>query len=260
MEKLKIDELINKSLDDIDALIEDLKNNSEVEVVSKGMNLPPEEVSEDTPEDTPEEETPEEGGEPMGDVEEGGEEGMGEEEEEEDEDDMDDVDKSLESTLKGNDNVRKALEVSEFLDELVKGLSTILTGHKAEIQKSITSSEYSSEIIAKSMQGLFKSQKAVIETITDLSKSNAALLKRLGKLEAQPLVRKSVQTAQALDKSFGTSTTEATGSKLSKSQAVMKLTEAYEKGNSDLRNDILALEGTGDFGVLTDNAKHLLGL
>ncbi|AGR46987.1 hypothetical protein SHANETTE_93 [Bacillus phage Shanette] len=263
----KLDETITKSLDDLEAMAEKVKKSTaeNEEALSKGLDnedVAPEEVSEDAPEqgneEAPEEGAPEGGDEPQedGDVD-------ADTEAEEDANEDEPVEKSLEDTLKSNDGVRKALEVSEFLDELVKGLSTVLTGHSDELQKSIDSTNKSNEIIAKSMIGIVKSHQTILDSQTSLSKSINDLAQRMMKVETTPVVRKSVPSAQTkvIQKSFEASNGDAPKQEegISKSMAIGKLMSAVQGGQGDLSMDVLALESGANISDLSANAKLLLG-
>jgi len=258
------DELINKSLEEIDELVKGMEK-AEEEQISKALpqdDATPDEVSQDTP---PAEEGAEQDQAPT-------QEGAGDDadvdtdtEAEENEQEDDEVEKSLEDTMKGNEGVRKALEVSEFLDELVKGISTVIGNQSVTLNKSLASNEQSQALLAKSFEGIVKSQKAVIGITGKLQKSIHALTERLEAVEAQPLVRKSVPNAKAIEKSFPASTGaqnsgNTTNSTLSKGVAVQRLSEEVMKGNSSLMNDVLALEGSGNFNSLSAEAKTFLGL
>jgi len=256
------DELINKSLEDIDNMVKSMEK-AEEEQISKALpqdDATPDEVSQDTPppaeEDQDQAPTEEQGDDADVDT---------DTEAEENEQEDDEVEKSLEDTMKGNEGVRKALEVSEFLDELVKGISTVIGNQGASLNKSIASNEHSQELLAKSFEGIVKSQKAVLTVTGNLQKSIHALTERLDAVEAQPLVRKSVPNAKALEKSFPASTgAQGSGNTasntLSKGVAVQRLSEEVMKGNNSLMNDVLALEGSGNFDSLSAEAKTFLGL
>jgi hypothetical protein len=254
----ELDKMINKSLDEIDAIVDEINKGEELEVIAKAQkdqDVTPEEVSEDAPqgEESDEEVDPEQ--EEPGDVDSEEQEDTGEEEEEEE------YEKSLEKDMKGNEGVRKALEVSEFLDELVKSMSKIIEGQRSDIVKSIESTDSSNQLLAKSFTGIAKSQKTVLETQVKLMKSMRSLTDRIGTLESQPLTRKSLSGAKAVEKSFQASAgdipKEAT---LTKSMALTTLTAEFEKGNKGFINDILALESTGNFNSLSQDAKNLLKL
>lgn len=258
----KVDDLVKKSLEELDSLADELGYD-----LQKGERPAPGEISDDNeaPEEPENEEptggegAPEEGEEGEGVEGEGAEGTDGEGYEDNDEE----VEKSLESELKSNDSVRRALEVSEFLGELVKGISKVIGDQNESIVKSIQSSEENAEVLAKSFQGMLKSQRFILETQGELSKSIASLTKRISKIESQPKGRKSV--LNTVEKSFKASagdvpTNAPASDKLSKAQVLDILSTAYEsdKTRTDLMNDILAYESLGDMGVLSPAAKALI--
>lgn len=246
-----MDEIINKSLDDIDATIENLSKARDDE------DIAPNEVSDDSaaPEATDE---AQEGEAEAGDVDTDTE---GEENEQEDEE----VEKSLSGVLGENENVKKALEVSEFLDSLVKGMDAILAGHNDSLSKSIASTEKSQELLAKSFAGIVKSQQAVMEALADIVKSQRTLSKRLKAVEEQPMVRKSLPAVNAakpmhvVEKSFA-GIPASNGVQMTRAQQIDTLMKSYQSGNMALGNDIMALEAYGDINVLSSEAKQLLNI
>lgn len=267
----EINEMINKSLDEIDALTEEFSKSKATEkaedAISKAQDdedLNAGDVSEDAPEeDAPEEdeEAPEQDDASTSDedvdADDEGEQDSGEDEE---------VEKSLENELNSNESVRKALEVSEFLQELVKSLdktiATHIGTHNEGLSKSLASTEQSNQILAKSLLGITKSQRAVLEGQAELHKSIRTLNKRLKAIEEQPMVRKSVSNAQVINKSFEASAgnkPKATN-ELSKSQISSKLMQAVEAGNTALTTDVLAFDATGKVETLSNEAKTILGL
>lgn len=253
-----LDDVISKSLDEIEELVKNVKDNS----ISKAMSNPaPDEVSEDAKE---EEQEGQEG--------EAQDEGNEEEQEDTDEDqdqedsqpdqegDEEDEDYKKSIDLKSGASVKKALEVSEFLSELVESLNKSLEAQKGEISKSLKSTKNVSEALAKSFEGMAKAQKAVIETQVEVMKSLKALGKKVDAIGAQPQVRKSVANAQVLTKSFDASLgNKPAGNQLSKSQVLSKLTAEFEKGNKAIMNDILNYESNGSLDSLSDQAKNILG-
>ena len=250
------EEMINKSLEEIDTLVDSIKKSHEVdeeEVLSKANpDISPDDISDDVvPEEDPEtddsEDSEEHDMEPGTDP---------------DTDEDEDFEKSVESELGGNDNTRKALEISEFLQELVKSMDTVLTERTDRIHKSVkASSDESNLLLAKSVRGIALGQKAVLESNAELLKSFKSMGRRLQELESQPVVRKSVTNkAQVIEKSFDASLAQQEQPTLTKSQASAKLMQAYDSGNKEIMNDILALEGTGNFASLSDEGKSVLGL
>ena len=272
--------MISKSLDEIDAMTEEFSKSKATEVeedtISKAQDdedLNAGDVSEDAPQDNDEDNAPEDGAEDnapeQDDADSSNEDVDADDEGEQDSGEDEEVEKSLEGELKSNDSVRKALEVSEFLDNLVKSISgriekqseTIGT-HNENLAKSLLAQEQSNELLAKSLMGMVRSQKAILEQNAELQKSVRVLNKRLKAIEEQPMVRKSVASAQPINKSFEASA----GSKpkatneLSKSQISAKLMTAYEGGNTALMTDVLAFESTGKVETLSNEARNILGL
>jgi hypothetical protein len=267
MSKSNFDEIISKSLDEIDEIVDKVSKSQDDEDLSAG------DVSEDAPQEEDNQEDQEQptdndgGGEDApaedGDGDPNNEDTDADQEGEQDSDEDENVEKSLEDTLNSNSSVKKALEVSEFLQELVKGISTSIKSQGSTLAKSILdSANDSNELLAKSIVGIAKGQRAVLETQVELLKSVKAMGKRIQQLESQPMVRKSVANAQPVQKSFQASAGQvpAKTNSLTKSQASAKLMVSYESGNHDILGDILALEGTGSFDALSDKAKAVLNI
>jgi hypothetical protein len=259
-----LDEMIKKSLDQIDTLAEDY------EALSKAQadeDLSPGGISEDAPNPAEEGEgnegNPEEGaGEPDMDEGDKDNDSEGEEDEEEDEE----VEKSLQSDMQKNGDVKKALEVSEFLNQLVKSISNVLGVHTEDLQKSMQSTEHSNELLAKSLLGMTKAHQTIMKSQSELHKSILEINKRLGAIEHQPMVRKSVaSTAQPIEKSFDLSggnpatSQQSPSTTLSKSQMSAKLMDAFNSGRTELMTDILALEGVGSVEALSPEARAVIG-
>lgn len=257
-----LDEQIKKSLDEIEAMAE----NFETSLV-KGQqdeDLSPNDVSEDAPESTEDEgqEAPEQQDAPEdNDSDEGDTDADSEGEEDEAEDE--EVEKSLEADMKKNDDVKKALEVSEFLNQLVKSISNVLDTHTGGLQKSMEATEHSNELLAKSLLGITKAHQTIMKSQSELHKSIQEINNRLGEIERQPVVRKSLASnAQPIEKSFDASLGNApkpASTTLTKSQMSAKLMTAFNEGNSDIMTDILALEGTGNVEALSAEARAILG-
>lgn len=260
-----LDEQIKKSLDEIEAMAE----NFETSLV-KGQqdeDLSPNDVSEDAPEptenegeeapETPEQDAPEAGT----DSDEGDTDADSEGEEDEAEDE--EVEKSLEADMKKNGDVKKALEVSEFLNQLVKSISNVLDAHTGGLQKSMNSTEHSNELLAKSLLGITKAHQTIMKSQSELHKSMQEINNRLGEIERQPVVRKSLASnAQPIEKSFDASLGNApkpATTTLTKSQMSAKLMSAFNEGNAEIMTDILALEGTGSVDSLSPEARAILG-
>jgi hypothetical protein len=268
----KVDELINKSLDEIDEIVKSIgKGEADTEedtTLEKGMSgdPKPDEVSEDTPPEENPEENPEEGNEEGALPSEEGneetpEEGNEEEQENDTDEEEDNYEKSLKEELESDGNVRKAIEVSEFLTGFLNGVTKAMGAQRSEIAKSVKTSEESNDMLAKSFEAIAKSQRAVLEINAELVKSVRILSKKIKALEEQPMVRKSVASTngvKVLEKSFNGQETK--GETLSKSEIVNKLMSEYQSGKSDLMQDILAFESTGNSSVLSNTAKSLLNI
>lgn len=266
----KVNEMINKSLEDIsniaDGITKSRAEAAEKDALSKalpgqeGEGEPnPDEVAAQEGQEGQEQPNPEEGDDTQADNPDTDADSEGEGDADED-----DVEKSLEDRLKDKDNVKKALEVSEFLDELVKGISSVIDSQGEKLSKSIQATSESNELLAKSFAGIVTTQKFVVETIGDLNKSMLDMQAQIKHLEAQPLVRKSLpnaQAAQVVEKSFAHSSgtaPQAQPTTLSKSQVSAKLTAAIDGGNRDLVPDLLAFEGTGDVRSLSAQALNII--
>lgn len=275
--KIDVDEMINKSLEDIDALIDTDEEEEEVEpeVIVKSLkkknlnkSTAPGDVSEDAPEDGDDAGTKDTEGEGDGTEDSEGDAETDEDDEDKDEDEDneegEDTEKSLEKTLESKDGVKKALEVSEFLTDLVKSLSDVIGVHDKAINKSIHANEHSDELLAKSFQGLARAQKAVLEMNVSMSKSIRFLSKKVKAMESQPMLKKSIttKTNQVNDKSFAKSlgnTETAKDDKLSKSEVLSVLTGAYEVSHEhNLGSDIVAFESTGNVASMSAASRALL--
>lgn len=265
-----VDEMISKSLDQIDTMANEFETS-----LSKAQgdeDLSAGQVAENapTPEGEGEEPTPDEGesGEggdgvqdPTEDNQDEGDtdnDSEGEEDEEEDEE----VEKSLSNIMNNNPDVKKALEVSEFLNELVKSLDVVLGNHNEGLKKSMHASEHSNDLLAKSLLGLTKAHQTIMKSQSELHKSIQEINKRLDSMSQQPVMRKSVATnAKPIQKSFEASQgnpPQAPKDTLSKAEISSKLMTAYSGGNKDLMTDILAFDGTGDINSLSPEARAVI--
>jgi len=274
----QVNEIISKSLDEIEAMAKDFENNLSISKAQGDEDLSAGQVSEDAPtgdEGEGEEPTQDadtdtgEGGEPTGDegeeptdTDEGDTDNDSEGEEDEAEDE--EVEKSLSSIMNSKPDVKKALEVSEFLNELVKSLDTVLNTHNDGLQKSMQASEQSNDLLAKSLLGLTKAHQTIMKSQSELHKSVQEINKRLDSISQQPVVRKSVASSvQPIQKSFEASQGNApqapTNDTLSKAEISSKLMTAFNSGNKDIMPDILAFEGTGNVNALSPEAKAIIG-
>lgn len=266
------DEMIGKSLDELEQISNQYSTEEEDTEgeVSKAQsdNTNPDNISDNTP--VPEESEGDEGEEDESVDEAGEQEDDTEEYEADDEDEHEEgeeeeeTEKSLEDHMRSDDNVKKALEVSEFLDSLVKSLSETIQDQREDLNKSLEAQEQHNELLAKSFKGIAESQKVVLQTSAGLLKSVDSLSSRIKKIERQPKTRKSMPSAKAIEKSFNTEDTnsgsEQNSQKLDKSMALSKLTNAVQKGEGNYTSDILALESTGDFNSISNEARSYLNI
>lgn len=258
----KPDELISKSLEDIDALVAQFSPKG-ADTIAKGLQ--PDDVSNDTPADDDQDDAAPDATDDSvddgsgDDVDAGADDGDQDQDDEPVEDEDQDTQKSITSDITTTDSVKKALEVSEFLRDLVGGLSSVIESQHSELSKSLAATDSAQTLLAKSFEGIAKSQRVVLETQAEILKSVKGLSKRIKSLEEQPVVRKSVGNAsQVIDKSFGG--TPAATNTLSKSEAVSKLMVGVRSGRADLTQDVLALESVGDLNALSAVGKQFLGI
>ncbi len=106
--------------------------------------------------------------------------------------------------LNENESVQQSLEVSGFLQELVKSLDGVLSRHQDTISKSMEGNAQTQELLAKSFQGIVKSQQAIVNTTERLQKLITELNSRLDKVERTP-IKKLVSSAKVIEKSFDSS-------------------------------------------------------
>jgi len=254
------DEMISKSLEEIDALVSQFTKTGDDTIAKGGAgNLQSGDVSAESEAPDEQDEDTEEGQEDDSTDQEAD---VDEDNEPEENEEEDEFEKSTTSDITSSDSVKKALEVSEFLRDLVTGISNVIESHTTELNKSLASNDSTQNLLAKSFEGIAKSQRVVLETQAELLKSMRTLGKRIKTLEDQPMVRKSVPSAttKVVEKSFAGAPNASAENKLTKSQAVQKLAEGIQGGRRDLMTDLLALEGTGSFDSLTNMGKQYLGL
>lgn len=247
---MSINEKLAKSLDEIDALAED--------VLSKSVETSEEEVEETTQETNDEiekgikaDEVSEEEGEK--DTDEGDEDK--EEAEKEDKEEDEDTKKSFIDELSENETISKSIEVSDFLAEFTRAHGSVIDSLRGDINKSLETSTHTATILAKSFGAIMKSQ----EGLTNLVKSQAtqlneaqglikSLQERLDSVERQPVQRKAV--VSTVEKSFNhsaglSSVTEESGV-LSKSEKIAKLTQYAMEGKHGVTvNDVVTFESAG---------------
>jgi len=245
----KIDEIISKSLEQIDSILEDT-NEQDVKKAMNDRDPMPSEVSDevDDKEDDREDEDQQH------------EEPDGDEYDRENEEEDEPVEKSLVEELESKDNVRKALEVSEFLSELVNGISTLIDAQRADLGKSMEASNQYSDTLNKSLNIMMKSQRAILETQGELAKSLGKLNKRISNLESQPTGRKAALSVveKSFKDSIGAGESKNEPKTLTKSQAMTILTDGLYGNKGVTAQDIVSYESLGDPRYLSPSAQALL--
>jgi hypothetical protein len=143
--------------------------------------------------------------------------------------------KSFADELIENEPVRKAVDVSDFLEGVVYQLGEMTDGLRGDVHKSLKFAGYQQNFNV----GLAK---AMVE-LGSIVKSLTEQVERMGKTPAG--IRKSEQTAAALEKSFD-SGNAATNGTLTKSQMASKLTALWEAGDTSVSPaDILRADSEG---------------
>ncbi|WIT25808.1 hypothetical protein [Bacillus phage SPO1L1] len=247
-------EMINKSLEEVEKLAQASESLSKSE---DSKEVAPSEVSENGPS----EEENQTGASEGDDLETSQEDTDSDTEGEEDSGEDESTEKSLESVLKENENVQKSLEVSEFLQDLVKSIDSVMSRHEQTISKSMEGNTQTQELLAKSFEGIVKSQQAIVNTTQRLQKSITELNNRIDKVERTP-IKKSVSNVNVIEKSFDDSTGSKAGEskqQLSKSEISDKLFAGIQESKVT-NEDVLAFESTGNVQTLSAEARNYLGL
>lgn len=242
-----LNEKLNKSLEEIDRLADEvLSKSEEPEKVEDGVVETPEAVVE-TPEgvtqvegedvekglkpDDVSDQSEDNGADEAGDKE-------GNDEEEDSKDDKEDVKKSFYEEAKENPEIQKGLDVSDFLNEFTRLHGQIVDSLRDDVSKSLNSSSQTATILAKSFNAIMKSQ-------NELSKSIENLAARLDTVERQPVGRKAM--VNVVEKSFNHSAgIQEPIQELSKAEKLSKLTAMAMQGNQGVAiNDVIHYESTG---------------
>lgn len=249
-----LDQAISKSLDELEAIVKSHTN--DLSKAQDDEDLAPEDVSQDAPEDNDQDSQPDAQDTPEDDAQDDAPDG--------DQDEDPEMEKSLAGVLGANENVRKALEVSEFLSETVTGIDVVLKSLANELRGDLSKSVNAQEgALVKTIEGLSKSLRPMVEMQVQLAKSMETLNKRLSKVESQPAARKSVANAtqaHVVAKSFAGTPNASQSNTLSKSEALSKLSVAFEQGNHGVGSDIMRLEAGVLPNELSAVAKSVLGI
>jgi len=163
---------------------------------------------------------------------------MGKEEKKEKEaekkEDKKEAEKSFAETVKENETIKKSVEVSDFLKDLVDSLGTHVDGIRSDISKSV---DAQAEI-----------SKGIIVALTEIVKSVDGLMQRTTELEKTPETKKSI-TATGVERGFAKSGEEE-NKKLSRDEVCQKLTDAVMmnksiNGQEVTLHDVNKFEATG---------------
>jgi hypothetical protein len=167
-----------------------------------------------------------------------------------------------EKAVESSENLRKAIEVSDFLSDLVEEVGKAIDGLKSEVRGRLDGIEKSladagnlraqvTEAFSMSMKGLLDLVKSSSVNLEDLKKS-------IDELGSQPVHgRKSKLTV--LEKSFNANENENT---LTKSQILSTLTEMVISGQEGVTaNDIVRFESGGSLNpAVLQKVKTRLGV
>lgn len=173
--------------------------------------------------------------------------------EESDEDEEgDEISKSIQSLFEENEEISKSIEVSEFLAAITEAI----TGSLFEVSDSINKSHRLGDenqrvntVLAKSIGALAKSQAEIMDVnartsklLKSVSSKLDNLTERMGELESQPNMRKSVSNINVHSKNFNKSMGNV-NNELSKSQVLTALNSLFSNGDKDVvAQDIIAVE------------------
>ena len=148
------------------------------------------------------------------------------EDKEDDKEDDEDED-FAEKAMSGSDDIRKGVEVSAFLNDMIEEVGDSING----LAKSVTKGN---DAIVKALADTLEVQKSMVETIKALSE-------RVDKFESAPAGggRKSIITKGIQRFSGGDDSTA-----LTKSQIITKLTDLVQKGEATA-HDMAYYESTG---------------
>lgn len=162
----------------------------------------------------------------------------------------------IEKSFKSNDDIKKSIEASEFLEAVVECIVKSLTETQTTIQKSQSASEDAYEVFAKSLAANLRQGEAVQEQISiamgdikkslseEISSMKSEILGQLEEFSHQPAyMRKSMQNVNVHDKNFQKSLGQPAGQQLSKSEVLATLTSEMYSGNPLVTaNDIISYE------------------
>lgn len=243
----KLNEVLDKSLAEVEALADEVLAKSEeaIEEIEKSEEgadeidkaLNPEDVSEgevgsdDTKKDDKKKDKDEDD--------------EDENEEEDGDEDGEVTQKSFNDYVEENEDITKALEVSDFLSEFTRIHGAVIDGLRGDVEKSLNTSTQTSTVLAKSFNAIMKSQNALAESQKELSKSIQGIQERLDHVEKQPVGRKA--QISVMEKSFNHSAgIEEVSEEMSKSEKLSKLSDMVMAGENGVTiNDVVSYESSG---------------
>lgn len=166
------------------------------------------------------------------------------------------VEEPIEKSFKSNDDIKKSIDASEFLEAVVECIVKSLTETQTTIQKSQSASEDAYEVFAKSLAANLRQGEAVQEQIStamddikkslseEISSMKSEILGQIEEFSHQPAhMRKSMQNVNVYDKNFQKSLGHTAGQQLSKSEVLATLTSEMYSGNPLVTaNDIISYE------------------
>jgi hypothetical protein len=160
--------------------------------------------------------------------------------EDEKEDTEDGADKSFAASIEDSESIKKGLEVSEFLNDLVSLVSASVDGVRGQVVKGFKHQDDVNSTIAKSMTTIAKSISAMAESVKEV-------VGRMDELEKQPATVKKSITAVGVERRFVEDEQKTT---MSKAMISQKLNDAVMKGEviggcTVTAHDAIKFESTG---------------
>lgn len=177
-----------------------------------------------------------------------------------DDEDDEDVGKSVKAIMEGNEDVQKALEVSDFLLALTEATSDAIEGIRKSVNDSISSQSQISNVMVKSVNALAKAQTSIIKSIDSIRGDLANMVERMDALERVPMTRKSISSAgvNVVERPLAKSVGAAASTTLSKSEVAAKMSDMILKGEPGITAmDVLSFEAGAE---LRPEVKAKLGM
>ena len=178
-----------------------------------------------------------------------------------DEEEEEEVQKSFTESLKEEDAVEKAFEVSEFLEIIAEGIGEHIDGFGSRLEKSLSTQNEVIGMIAKTLTATADVIKSLGSELAEQKMLVKSLSEQVEELAQQPVGRKSVVNArevQTLQKSFGVRDNggQAPALRLTKPVVVDMLVKSFEKG--EISGNVVTVFETS--GYLPPEVRQRLGL